>query len=165
MADNPTNPKPSQAASFHASCFCGKASFEVEGKPLFSLYCHCTRCQRIHGSPFVHILHYNSKALTWNHTDPNALLAKSHPHTEWKEWRCKSCLGIVGNESPAGDRWSLKGALFRRDAVSGVIENWHFIRPTGHIFYDTRMLDVNDDLPKWESMEGTSKRLDTDTRA
>lgn len=30
------------------------------------------------------------------------------------------------------------------------------------MFYNTRMLDVNDGLPKWEGYAGGSRRLDSD---
>jgi hypothetical protein len=116
-------------------------------------------------SPFVHVLHFPWKSLTWTHSDPNTIFSKSDTNSEWKQWRCKSCLGIIGSEnpSPSQGRWSLKGALFHRNA-QGLIQQWHLIKPTGHMFYDTRMLDVNDGLPKWEGYEGGSKRLDSDVR-
>lgn len=38
-----------QVPAFEASCFCGATSYRVEGRPIFSLYCHCTICQRMHG--------------------------------------------------------------------------------------------------------------------
>ncbi|KXN84251.1 hypothetical protein AN958_12824 [Leucoagaricus sp. SymC.cos] len=153
-----------ESSVIHASCYCGAASYKVEGKPYFSLYCHCTQCQRIHGSPFVLVLHYPSKAVAWTHTDPDAVFTKSKAEDEWKEWRCKSCLGILGSENSSRQRWSLKGALFCRN-TQGLIENWHLVKPTGHMFYDTRMLDVNDGLPKWESYAGASRRIDSDVRS
>lgn len=112
-------------------------------------------------SPFVHVLHYSSQSLTW--TDPDAIFTNSEPESPWKEWRCKSCLGLVGSENPSQSKWSLRGAHFRRNA-KGLIENWHFIKPTGHMFYDTRMLDVNDGLPKWEGFAGSSRRLDSEVK-
>ena len=39
------------------------------------------------------------------------------------------------------------------------IKNWDVIKPTAHIFYDTRMLDVNDELPKWKGYGNESERL------
>ncbi|KAF9446900.1 hypothetical protein P691DRAFT_803291 [Macrolepiota fuliginosa MF-IS2] len=158
-----TDSEPSQPHSLQASCFCGAISYRVEGGPVFSLYCHCTICQRIHASPFVHVIHYHTGSFNWIHTDPNALFTKSELDSEWKEWRCLSCLGAIASENPTEGRWSLRGAHFHRDA-EGMIENWHLIEPTGHMFYNTRMLDVNDGLPKWEGYAGGSRRLDIDDK-
>lgn len=34
------------------------------------------------------------------------------------------------------------------------------IKPTAHIFYETRMLDVEDGIGKWEGYEGSSVKLE-----
>lgn len=151
-----------ESVTIHGSCFCGVASYKLEGNPFFSVYCHCTRCQRGHASPFVLVLHYPSEAFTWTHANQDAVFTNSEASSQWKEWRCKSCLCIIGHEK-SGERWSIKGALFRRNA-QGLIENWHLIKPTDHIFYDTRMLDINDGLPKWEGFTDGSRRMDSDVR-
>jgi hypothetical protein len=41
----------------------------------------------------------------------------------------------------------------------GKIVGWDIAKPTTHIFYGTRMLDVNDNLSKWEGYESKSERL------
>lgn len=105
------------------------------------------------------MLHYNSQYFTWTHTNPDAIFINSDPESPWKDWRCRSCFGFVGAENTSEGRWSLRGAHFRRDA-NGLIENWRLIKPTGHMFYDTRMLDITDELPKWEGYANGSKRLD-----
>ncbi len=45
--------------SFRAACYCGKASYKVEGSPIISIYCHCTICQRIHGKSPAYFLAHN----------------------------------------------------------------------------------------------------------
>jgi len=41
----------------------------------------------------------------------------------------------------------------------GRIKDWNTIKPTAHIFYETRMVDVQDDLGKWSGYEDISERL------
>ena len=41
----------------------------------------------------------------------------------------------------------------------GKIKNWDIIKPTAHMFYGTRVLDVGDDLGKWEGYENKSAEL------
>lgn len=41
----------------------------------------------------------------------------------------------------------------------GKIERWELVKPSAHIFYGTRMLDIKDDLGKWEGYEGKSDRI------
>lgn len=49
-------------------------------------------------------------------------------------------------------------ATLDRDA-DGKIIGWDIMKPSAHIFYDTRMLDIKDDLSKWTGYEGQSDRL------
>jgi len=50
------------------------------------------------------------------------------------------------------------GAQLER-AEDGTVLNWENVKPTAHIFYGTRMLEVNDTLGKWEGYEDTSERI------
>lgn len=51
------------------------------------------------------------------------------------------------------------GAQMARDEL-GSIKSWDVVKPTAHIFYGTRMLDVNDGLGKWEAYEDKSRKLE-----
>ncbi|KAF7785197.1 hypothetical protein Agabi119p4_1362 [Agaricus bisporus var. burnettii] len=46
------------------------------------------------------------------------------------------------------------------DPTTNLIKDFDKIKPTAHIFYKTRMLDVPDGLPKWDGYENQSNRLD-----
>jgi hypothetical protein len=50
------------------------------------------------------------------------------------------------------------GPHFARDD-SGRIIRWEEVRPTAHIFYGTRLIDIEDDLGKWEGYEGISEKI------
>jgi len=56
------------------------------------------------------------------------------------------------------DEVSVWGPHFARDE-SGRVLRWDEVRPTAHIFYGTRLLDIDDDLGKWEGYEGTSDKI------
>jgi hypothetical protein len=34
-------------------CLCGEMKLTLEGDPLFSVYCHCRDCQRVHGGAYL----------------------------------------------------------------------------------------------------------------
>jgi hypothetical protein len=53
---------------------------------------------------------------------------------------------------------SVRGTHFARDD-SGRVLRWDEVRPTAHVFYGTRLLDIEDDLGKWEGYEGESDRI------
>lgn len=173
---------------FEGSCFCGSASFKVEGKPLLSAYCHCTLCQRLNGMStstlgyqslrfkaqyamtcvymsgcaFLHGLHYPTQSFAWTHQNTSAIFPNPIPGSYWIIWRCRDCFTFIAAHNISEDKWTVRSAHFRRN-TEGQIENWHLIKPTAHIFYGTRMLDVQDDLPKWDGYEYKSARLCVDT--
>ncbi|GAW09682.1 hypothetical protein LENED_011860 [Lentinula edodes] len=77
----------------------------------------------------------------------------------WKKrFRCKGCGACVASYSTTKFKYSVWAGQFERDE-EGKIRNWDLIKPTAHMFYATRMLDFNDELPKWEGYEGQSKRI------
>ena len=55
-------------------------------------------------------------------------------------------------------RCSVWAACLERDE-HGQIINKEMIKPNGHIFYSTRMLDIRDGVAKWDGYEGTSNRV------
>jgi len=112
-------------------------------------------------SPFILTVHFPSASFTWTHDDPNKDLLESYavPIKPWKtRWRCKKCGCTVASYNSKLDKWSVWGAQFERD-VSGNIVGWDSIKPTAHIFYKTRMVDVSDELEKWAGYENQSERL------
>ncbi|TCD69320.1 hypothetical protein EIP91_008076 [Steccherinum ochraceum] len=68
------------------------------------------------------------------------------------------------NPTKPGSDANVWGAQLPRDEVEGRIrrEVWEVVKPTAHIFYGTRMLDVRDGLGKWEGYEGVSEKISED---
>ncbi|TFK79774.1 hypothetical protein K466DRAFT_667975 [Polyporus arcularius HHB13444] len=143
-------------------CFCGSVTYAVTGTPTLSAFCHCTNCQRLSGCPFVHTIHFPASAFMWTHPAPHEDRLDSYVVTgkPWKtRWRCKSCGACVVSANSKTENRSVWGAHLARDEA-GKILDWKSVQPTAHIFYDTRMLDVNDDLGKWTGYENNSTRLE-----
>ncbi|KAF5332537.1 hypothetical protein D9611_005129 [Ephemerocybe angulata] len=145
---------------FTGGCLCGAARFQVKGPPIRAAYCHCTLCQRQHSAAFVHTVHWDASAFNWGLFLPEEILdSYATPQKPWKmSWRCKTCGVGIANENTKKRKWAIWGTLFDR-GEDGKIKNWEVMKPTSHWFYDTRILDVNDDLSKWLAYEDESERL------
>jgi len=152
-------PNDDRTGAIHrGSCFCGGATYTVIGRPLLSAYCHCTFCQRLSHSPFVHTIHFPDSAFIWTHGEPHkeALDSFVQPQRPWKtRWRCKWCGCCVASHNSRANKWSVWGAQLERDE-EGKIIGWDVVSPTAHMFYGTRLLDINDELSKWDGYEGKS---------
>ncbi|KAJ6601448.1 Mss4-like protein [Mycena vulgaris] len=138
------------------SCACGSISYAVQGKPLFSVYCHCTQCQRADGAAFVSSMHFKSSAFSWTYAPENEPLIE--PMSDFVLYRCKGCHSCAATQMSDSQNWALRATQLARDE-NGKIIDWDGVKPTAHIFYGTRVIDVADDLPKWEGYAGNSTRL------
>jgi len=111
--------------------------------------------------PFIHTIHFPASAFQWVHLQPHYTFLDAYTPTDkpWKKrWRCKTCGACVASWHEKHERWSVWGAQLEKDQ-EGKIKYWDDLRPTVHMFYGSRLLDVHDDLPKWAGYENRSVRL------
>ncbi|KAF7347500.1 hypothetical protein MVEN_01506200 [Mycena venus] len=143
------------------ACFCGAVSYTVTGKPTLSAYCHCSRCQIMNGSAFIWTIHFPASAFSWTHPEQHDAATDTYI-TEGKPWktrfRCRKCGTCVASYNNKTEHWSVWGVQFERDE-KGVTKDLDSVKPTAHIFYETRLVDVNDELSKWEGYEDKSTRI------
>lgn len=71
---------------------------------------------------------------------------------------CKSCGACVASQSTTKAKYSVWAGQLERDE-NGAIKNWEMVKPTAHMFYDMRLFNVHDGLPKWDGYEGLSNRM------
>jgi len=153
------------------SCFCSNVSYRLCSKPVLSAYCHCTMCQRLTACPFVHTIHFDAVHFSWTHTsESNQASEPDHIQTTNMDtytipskrhktrFRCNSCGAVVSSYNSRRNRWSVWGAQLERDPEGG-IKSWDLVKPTAHIFYGTRLLDIKDGLGKWDGYEGISDQI------
>lgn len=82
-------------------------------------------------------------------------------------FRCAECGTSVASLNETKGKWSVWVAtLDREEPVSEsegnserTMKGWEWAKPTDHIFYGTRMLDVNDGLRKWEGYAHESEEI------
>lgn len=65
---------------------------------------------------------------------------------------------MVAGQNTKTDRVNVFAAQMERDE-DGKVRGWKTIQPKYHIFYDTRLMDVNDGLPKWSGYAEQSTLL------
>lgn len=130
--------------------------------------------------PFIHTIHFPAASFTWTHEGPHEARLDTFEVTgkPWKHRkRCMACGSNVASYNIRTDCWSIWGATLARDE-EGKIKNWDQLRvgnlllryvltaliqfllqPTAHMFYGTRMLDIQDELGKWAGYENKSDKM------
>jgi hypothetical protein len=145
-------------AKYRASCHCKAVQYEVRANPVDSKICHCKVCQKLHGAPmqWAAIFHKHDIQFTagMDHVRFFNSEINSHERVLPCKVSCALCGTLVADE---GRRmWLAFPSLFDFGIPPKVPEAF---MPTCHIFYDMRVIDMNDGLPKWSGHKDSSVLL------
>ncbi len=130
--------------NLNCHCSCGKTKFNVSGEPLLRVFCHCTICQEFNQAPYADITLFRAKdVLTPKEHDVELKSYKFPPLVQ--RGKCASC------GKPAIEYLKIFPIPKLIIVPSLNIEDKAFVPdPLMHIFYDTRVADIQDELPKHE---------------
>ena len=166
-------------------CNCGALEYQLDATPanlLLSAYCHCTRCQRINGAPYIWTTHWKKEAVTWSSpaSSPSAQkqvdarvqqvmgssvttaqLYESLPGRKFKV-RCSECGNPMGSWNDAKQQWSIwPSTLARPEGDKTGIPVTEAFPATAHMFYGPgRIATGTGDLPKFAGYPNESQQVD-----
>jgi len=126
------------------SCPGGHAAFPVKGAPLFRFFCHCTICQRFNDAPYADMLVYRAEDVDL--PPPGAVeFVTLKPPPNVRRGKCAHC-GAPTIETfhvPLLPKLTMvPRAVHPNDAA--------LPQSSAHVFYETRIDDADDALPKHE---------------
>jgi hypothetical protein len=138
---------------YRAQCACGAVVYGVCADPVDSKLCHCRGCQILHGAPFqwAVIFHKEHVRFVRGFDKMRFFSAEtgSRQHTLPCKLSCSFCGSPIADE---GRRMFLAfGPLFDFGFPPEVPPPF---QPTCHIFYGARVIDMNDNLPKYVGHKG-----------
>jgi len=125
----------------NGSCLCGNIQYQVQGPIKWCANCHCTRCQRSHGSGFVTwvgVLKHQFNLIK------QSTSIKWYPSSEKSEYGfcpiCGTSLLFRSEKWPDEIHFTLAN-----------ITSDHQLKPTAHAYFDTHVdwLNFEDDLEKY----------------
>ena len=143
---------------YRASCHCNAIQYEVCDDPVDAKICHCLTCQKLHGAPMQwaaifhkHHVRFSSgiELLRFYNNELN-----QHKRILPCKVSCSVCGTLIADEGR--NMWLAFPSLFDFGKASIVPDKF---KPTCHIFYNLRVVDVNDDLPKWSGHKNHSERI------
>ena len=145
-------------AKYRARCHCGAAQYEVSADPVDAKICHCRVCQVLHGAPmqwaaifFKHDVRF-TRGMEYLRFYNSTL--DRHERLLPCKVSCVRCDTLIADEGR--NMWLAFPTLFDFGAPPQVPESF---KPTCHIFYGTRVMEINDGLPKWSGHKTESTRL------
>jgi predicted GNAT family acetyltransferase len=129
-----------EAATYKAGCFCGAVEVQVTGKPVFAGYCHCSDCQAWSAAPINAFSLWKSDSVRV--TRGESEIGTFHKTENSYRKFCKVCGGHVMTDHP---RMRLV------DVYANLLEGYTHA-PTLHANYASKMVSVNDGLPKYKDL-------------
>lgn len=143
---------------YFARCHCGAVRYEVCADPVDAKICHCRDCQVLHGAPMQWAAIFNKRDVRF--TDGvthlrfyNSALDRPERILPCKV-ACALCGSLIGDEGRS--MWLAFPTLFEFGGPPQVPE---LFKPTCHIFYGSRVIEIDDELPKWSGHKNNSKLL------
>ncbi len=128
--------------NYNGHCFCGETTFNIIGKPLLRVFCHCTICQAFNQAPFADITLFRPEHVEMPTNDTVAYKAHTFPPIV-QRGTCVKC------SKPAIEYLTvLKKPNIVIVPSTNICNNIHLPAPIMHIFYQSRVADIEDDLPK-----------------
>lgn len=123
-------------------CECGRVSFSAPDKPLFRMYCHCSICRKFNDAAYGDIFVYRAADVERPKKDL-VEFSTFRPPPNVQRGKCTSCMkpAIEILESPLLPKLILvPGSMLKhRESLPEAV---------GHVFYESRVADVQDGLPK-----------------
>ena len=145
-------------AKYEASCHCGRVRYQVSADPVDAKICHCVMCRKLHGAPMqwaviFHKHHVRFVAGVGELRFYNGALDKPERMLPCK-LSCRQCGSPIADEGRT--MWLGFPPLFDFGTPPTIPQAF---RPRCHIFYASRVLDMDDGLPKWAGHAEESERL------
>ena len=126
----------------NSSCSCGDTTFDLSGKPLFRAFCHCTICQAYHGRPFADFCFFRKSDMVMPEREKSVYKSHKFPPILMRG-KCVKCTGTTIEYF----RFPLNGYVIVPTYNIGGEDL--IPAPSFHMFYDTRVADIEDQLPKY----------------
>ncbi|PMD37603.1 hypothetical protein L207DRAFT_545837 [Hyaloscypha variabilis F] len=142
-------------ALYEASCHCGRVQYQLSReKPLSAKYCHCTTCQVLHGAPFQWAAIFEKEDINFTHGHHELGWYESGEKTTRHKLPCKVSCAYC--RTPIMDEGRNMILLFPGMIKWKSVEERKKFMPSCHMFYEQRVVDIPDGLPKWSGMSGKS---------
>src|SRR5512134_1274425 len=149
---------PNFTARYEASCHCGAVRYHVCSDPVDAKICHCIMCQKLHGAPMQGAAIFHKRHVRFYAGLNYLRFFNSNVNRAERILPCKVSCHLCGAHLADEGRnmWLAFPSLFDFGAPPKVPE---IFKPTCHIFYASRVFDMDDRLPSWAGHRNISARL------
>ena len=124
-------------------CDCNTVKLSMIGAPKVHAYCHCEDCRELLQVPYHSVLAWESDQVGVVQGE-DKVIEFQHPKKRMKRIFCQQCGDVLYNTNAMG--WKLVSQLLYKKSNSDRLPE--SCRSSAHFFYDRRIIDIDDALPK-----------------
>lgn len=133
-------------------CGCGAVELQIIGSPAACAYCHCDSCRDFYGLPMLSATAWKRESVQL--VNGAELVGEfAHPAKQMRRYFCTTCGETLFGTNRLG--MAVVGTSLIARSFNGSLPA-HY-RPTSHLFYAYREIDIEDSLPKY--LEGRTGLL------
>ena len=140
---------------YQVHCQCGAVEATLQNSPIVHATCHCDDCRDLLDTPFHAVTAWDKSDVIIKKGEKDLSIYK-HPTLEMTRCFCKHCGETLFNTNVMDWR-VVSQFLISKCNNNEVPEN---LRSDKHFFYAQRVVDIQDDLPKF--LRGTDGPLHED---
>ncbi|MCG7909932.1 MAG: GFA family protein [Candidatus Thiodiazotropha taylori] len=128
---------------YQVQCDCGRVALSMTGEPRVHAYCHCEDCRNLLDVPYHSIVAWDAPQVSITSGEDQVTEYK-YPSLEMTRVFCNHCGEVLYNTNAMG--WRLVSQLLISKCHDGELpEELH---SNAHYFYDRRIVDIDDTIPK-----------------
>lgn len=128
---------------YQVHCDCETVHLEMTGEPRVHAFCHCEDCRELLQVPYHSVLAWEPDRVQILRGE-GELISYQHPRKRMQRLFCKHCGEVLYNTNAMG--WKLISQLLYRKCNRGTLPEP--LTSNAHFFYDRRIVDISDSLPK-----------------
>ena len=128
---------------YEIKCGCGAVTVRMYGKPKVHAHCHCEDCRDLLNIPYHSVVAWEADNLHISAGQENTSTFH-HPTLKMTRVFCTHCGDTVYNTNALD--WKITSQHLIRKNYDGELPE-EFM-PTAHFYYNERIIDIDDDLPK-----------------
>ena len=128
---------------YQIECDCGSIKMTLSGEPIVRGICHCEDCRDLLKIPYHSVTAWDKERASID-AGNDTLTEFKHPTKRMSRFFCANCGETMFN-SNAKDWRVVSQLLIRKNYGGELPEPLH---PKLHFFYASRIVDIDDDLPK-----------------
>jgi len=128
---------------YHIHCDCGTVKLKLTGEPRVRGFCHCNDCRELLKIPYHSVTAWEKEAFSIT-AGEKELVWYQHPEKRMQRVYCSHCGETLFNTNAMD--WRVVSQLLIRKCCNGELPEE--LRSRSHFFYGSRIVDINDELPK-----------------